>query len=355
MIRDFCPPTPLYLEPVDIIPHPFEGSYDAITVFGGAASALSIVVWRPGATVPRTVIRAGEVENWLAGLADHERVRCDRILRHWRVAPAFPGLTGHGHNSPSLMGVVNLTNDSFFSDSTRPDAVAGIELGRQLFADGASILDIGGQSTRPGSAIVAQARELEAVLPVVTELAKQPACRLSIDTIRPEVAKAAVRAGASIINDVTGMMPAEALGGTAGLVVGHMRGNPATMQKWPRSERGIFSLYDWLERRISTLETAGISRNRIAIDPGFGFGKAVSHNHAVIRHLPILTGLGVAIVIGLSRKASLGYLSGAKLAAERLPASLAAALAAARQGATILRVHDVAATRQALQISSIFR
>lgn len=251
------------------------------------------------------------------------------------------------------MGVVNLTPDSFYARSRKPDIAAAIAHGRQLVAEGAAILDIGSQSTRPGSDVIATPRECAAALPVIRKLADSGAL-VSTDTLRPAVARAAVVAGARIVNDVSGLMREDAVGPSASLVIGHMRGNPSTMQRWPRSARGIFGLYDWFENRIAELAAAGLPRERIAIDPGFGFGKAVHHNQAILHHLPMLSGLGVAIVIGVSRKASLGYVAAAPKAEDRLPASLAAALAAARGGAAILRVHDVAATRQCLQIARFF-
>jgi dihydropteroate synthase len=346
---------PFYLEPLDILPAPVHGQYSVVPILGGSAVALSVAVWRPGTSVPRTVLAASALPNWLNGLEEEEHARATCILRRWRTAPEFPGISKGVEARPALMGVVNLTNDSFYASSRQPDVAAATGLGRRLAAEGASVLDIGGQSTRPGSSIIASSQELASVLPVIAGLASGTEAAISIDTIRPAVAEAAVRTGATIVNDVSGLMPASALGDRAGLIIGHMRGNPTTMQKWPRSERSIFSLYDWLERRISALVAAGIGRERIAIDPGFGFGKSISHNRTILKHLPLLTGLGVAIAIGLSRKASLGFVSGAPSATERLPASLAAALTAAHHGAAILRVHDVAATRQALQTQRFFR
>lgn len=343
----------LYLEPLDLLFSPSRARADAVPVLGGAADALSIAVWRPGTPEPRTVIGAGDLPNWLAGLCSGERRRADAILANWRWLPSFCGVPNSADARPSLMGVVNLTPDSFYAHSRKPDIAAAIAHGQQLMAEGAAILDIGSQSTRPGSDVIATQRECAAALPVIRAFADTGAI-VSTDTLRPDIAHAAVAAGARIVNDVSGLMTADALGRDAALVIGHMRGNPSTMQRRPRSARGIFSLYDWFETRIAELVAAGVTRERIAIDPGFGFGKTVHHNQAILRHLPLLSGLGVAIVVGVSRKASLGYVAGASRAEDRLPASLAAALAAARGGAAVLRVHDVAATRQALQITRFF-
>jgi len=346
-------PPRLYLEPLDLLSPPSRPHAESVPALGGAAVALSIGIWRPGSDTPRTILPAGDLPGWLDSLTDAERLRAERILAHWRRRPCFPGVPGGRDARPALMGVVNLTPDSFYAQSRKPDLAAAIAHGRQLADEGAAILDIGSQSTRPGSEIVAPERESAAALPVIRALANADAV-LSTDTLRPDVARTAIAAGAAIVNDVSGLMPAAALGAEASLIIGHMRGNPTTMQRWPRSGRGVFSLYDWLEARIAALEAAGIGPQRIAIDPGFGFGKTVHHNQAILHHLPLLTGLGVAIVIGVSRKASLGFVTGTPAADDRLPASLAAAMAAARSGAAILRVHDVAATRQALQIAQFF-
>jgi len=342
-----------YLEPLDLLYSPSRMRVDAIPALGGAAVALSVAVWRPGTSAPRTVMAAQDLPAWLDTLPETEHGRATEILTRWRRPPRFIGVPDNAEARPALMGIVNLTPDSFYARARKPDTAAAIAHGRQLVGAGASVLDIGSQSTRPASDVIATTRECAAALPVIRALAGSGAV-VSTDTLRPAIARAAVAAGAGIVNDVSGLMPASALGPSASLVVGHMRGNPATMQRWPRSARGVFGLYDWFEDRIAELTANGVSRERIAIDPGFGFGKAVHHNQAILHHLPLLSGLGVAIVIGVSRKASLGYVAGAAQAEDRLPASLAAALAAARGGAAILRVHDVAATRQCLQITRFF-
>jgi dihydropteroate synthase len=258
-------------------------------------------------------------------------------------------LAGSG---PALMGVVNVTTDSFYPGSRRPTAGAAIAEAQRAAAEGASILDVGGQSTRPHSGPVSWERELDAVLPVIAA-ARELGAVISVDTLRPELASAGVAAGAAIVNDISGLLPEAAVGGAA-LIIGDMRGNPATMQQWPRSAHGVFDTYLRLEARVAACLASGLPRERIAVDPGFGFGKSVAHNQALIHHLPLFLGLGVTIALGVSRKGSLGFLSGTPRAEDRLPASLAAAMAAVRGGASILRVHDVAATRQMLQVSQSF-
>jgi dihydropteroate synthase len=286
-----------------------------------------------------------KTREWLAALPQADQETARSITASWDEPRRFPGLHGDG---PALMGVVNVTHDSFYAGSRAPTMSAAMQHAEQAVEGGAAILDIGGQSSRPGSTQVSLQRELDAVLPVL-ERARMFGVPLSADTLRPQVASAAVAAGAAIVNDISGLIPPIAAEGAA-LIIGDMRGNPASMQQWPRSRRGLFDIYDRLERRVQACLAAGIARDRIAVDPGFGFGKAVHHNQALVQHLPLFLGLGVAIVVGVSRKGSLGFMSGTPRAEDRLPASLAAAYAAARGGASILRVHDVAATRQMFQV-----
>ena len=346
-------PPPFYLEPVDLLPRSAAERVGGIPALSGSATALNIVIWRPGQERPRTVLPAASVACWLRSVSLAEASRASAILESWAKPTQFAHVLPRVEARPALMGVLNITPDSFYADSRQSGRQSAVALGAMFLSDGAAILEIGSQSTRPNSRPIASTREAAEALPTVAALAKTGAV-ISIDTVHPGIAAAGVGAGAKIVNDVTGLMPVEVLGKDASLIIGHMRGNPTTMQQWPRSARGIFSLYDWLEARITALVDAGLPKHRIAVDPGFGFGKAVNHNQAIIRHLPLLTGLGVAIVIGMSRKGSLGYVAGAAKAGDRLPASLAGALIAARSGAAIVRVHDVAATRQALQTARFF-
>jgi len=294
---------------------------------------------------------AREIDGWRRAVPMAERQRADVFLDRWAAAQRFPGIvSGTG---VSLMGVVNLTCDSFYALSRRATAAAGVRAGMAAFAAGAAIVDVGAQSTRPGSLPVAEAQELGRALPVVHALARQGRL-VSIDTLRPSVAQAAVAAGAQIVNDVSGLLRPSDLPADAAVVIGDMRGHPATMQRWLRTQHGVLDVYRRLAARLAAFRTAGIVDARLAVDPGFGFGKAVHHNQALIARLPLFLGLGVAVAVGVSRKASLGFVSGTPGAMDRLPASLAAALAAARSGASVLRVHDVAATRQALQVARFF-
>ncbi|HKK30287.1 MAG TPA: dihydropteroate synthase [Alphaproteobacteria bacterium] len=288
---------------------------------------------------------AADVPEWLDTLPQEERVRARRMIAAWNAPRCFPGAE---RGAPALMGVVNVTHDSFYAGSRRPSMEAALAEAERAAAEGAAILDVGGQSTRPGASVVSLPYEMSAVLPVI-EKTRGLGLPISVDTLRPAVAEAGLRRGAQIVNDVSGLLPHASAAGAA-LIVGDMRGNPKTMQQWPRSRFGVFDIYARLETAVANCLTAGIPPDRIAVDPGFGFGKSVCHNQALMRHLPLFLGLGVTVAIGVSRKGSLGYWSGTRQPSERLPASLAAALAAARGGASILRVHDVAETRQMLHV-----
>ena len=252
---------------------------------------------------------------------------------------------------PLLMGVVNVTPDSF-SDGGRFFAPeAAVEHGLRLAAEGADILDIGGQSTRPGAEPVAVEEELRRVLPVVSELCRRTPVPLSIDTSNAVVAAACLDAGAEAINDVTALadpaMLSLADARRCGVCAMHMQGTPETMQQDPQYGDVVEEVFDWLAARRDALVTAGIAAQRIALDPGIGFGKTAAHNLAILNHLARFRELNCPLMIGLSRKAFIGHVLG-DLSLDRTFGTIGAALAAARQGANILRVHDMAAVRQAL-------
>lgn len=251
--------------------------------------------------------------------------------------------------TPCVMGIVNITTDSFF-DGGRLDADAAINHARRMLDDGARIIDIGGESTRPGATPVDAEEELRRVLPVVMALARDGAC-VSIDTMKPAVMRAALDAGAAMINDVRALQAPGALDAAAAshaaVCLMHMQGEPATMQHAPAYRDAVTEVRAFLARRAAACIDAGIARDRIVIDPGFGFGKSVAHNLELLRGLDTIATLGYPILAGLSRKSMLGAITG-RDASDRMAASVAAALAAAMRGARILRVHDVAATVDAL-------
>ena len=255
---------------------------------------------------------------------------------------------------PLIMGVVNVTPDSFSDGGQHASSAAAISHGRRLAAEGAEILDIGGESTRPGAAPVPVDEELRRVLPVVEALAAA-GHRVSIDTRRARVMREAVAAGALIINDVsalTGDDESLAVAAHSGAVVilMHMQGDPTTMQANPSYGDVVAEVADFLGRRVAACRAAGIARERLCIDPGIGFGKNVAHNLALLRHLPRLRQTGVALLIGASRKSFIARLSRGAPAEQRVPGSIAVALHAAERGVDMLRVHDVAATIQALDV-----
>ena len=253
---------------------------------------------------------------------------------------------------PLVMGVVNVTPDSFSDGGLHASTGQAVAHARQLIGEGADILDIGGESTRPGAAPVALDEERRRVLPVLEALAGG-GVPLSVDTRKPELMAEAIAAGAAMVNDVTALGTPGALAAVAGtnaaVCLMHMQGEPGTMQANPRYLDVVREVREFLAQRIADAERAGIARNRIVADPGFGFGKTLGHNLALLRSLEAFRSLGVALLAGLSRKAMLGVLTGRE-PRERVAASVAAALLAVQNGAQIVRVHDVAATRDALAV-----
>lgn len=260
-----------------------------------------------------------------------------------------------GADTPLLMGIVNATPDSFYDGGRHAGPEAAIAHGQQLAEQGAAILDVGGESTRPGAEPVPVDEEIRRTEPVVRALAAA-GHRVSIDSRHATVMAAALDAGAAWVNDVSGLTndpDAAALVAERGcpVVLMHMRDEPRTMQAAPRYDCAPLDVYDELEERVAAAEAAGIARDRILVDPGYGFAKGVDHNLEVTSWLAVLHGLGCPLLFGASRKSAIARLSKGEPAEARLPGSLALALAAAARGAQMLRVHDVAETAQALAVS----
>jgi len=257
---------------------------------------------------------------------------------------------------PLVMGVVNVTPDSFSDGGKFFDAKAAVAHARRLAEEGADILDIGGESSSPGALPVSIAEELDRVLPVLEGL-KGIEKPLSVDTRRPEIMQAALRAGASMINDIEALQAPGALEAMAkaqcAVCLMHMKGEPATMQQEPRYDDVVGEVLGFLGSRVQAALHAGIARERIVADPGFGFGKTAAHNFELLRRLEEFSALGVPLLAGWSRKSTLGKLTG-RPAGERLAGSLAAALLALQAGATILRVHDVKETRDVVAVWEAF-
>ena len=258
---------------------------------------------------------------------------------------------------PLVMGVVNVTPDSFSDGGRLASLEAALAHALALDADGADILDIGGESTRPGAEPVSVAEEIERTLPLLTVLRPRTARRLSIDTCKPEVAEAAVRAGADIWNDVTALGAPGAADLAAelgcGVVLMHMQGEPRTMQAAPHYDDVLVEVCAFLEARAEAAVAAGVARERIWLDPGIGFGKTLEHNLALLSGLPALVGLGFPVLLGASRKRFIAAIGpGGEDPGDRLGGSLAAALAGGRAGVAAVRVHDVAQTVQALEVQA---
>jgi dihydropteroate synthase len=256
-------------------------------------------------------------------------------------------------DQPRIMGVINVTPDSFSDGGAFLDADAAVAHGVTLADEGADVLDVGGESTRPGAADVSIDEEIRRVVPVIERLAKQVAIPIAIDTSRPEVMRAAVVAGAGMINDVRALRGDGAMDTAADLGVPvclvHMQGDPRSMQDDPQYDDVVADVHRFLTERLFACQMGGLDKKRLLVDPGFGFGKTAEHNLALLRALDRFAGLGCPLLVGLSRKTTLGVITGRPVG-ERLVASVVAALIAAQRGAAIVRVHDVAATRDALLV-----
>lgn len=260
---------------------------------------------------------------------------------------------------PLVMGILNVTPDSFSDGGYFVSPDAALVRAKQMLAEGADLIDIGGESTRPGAVPVPLEEEMRRVLPVLETL-RALGVPLSVDTDKPAMMRAALEAGADMINDVGGFQQPQALDvvahSTCGLCVMHMRGDPQTMQQLPPSRNIIAEVSDFLQARIAALEAVGVSRLRMSVDPGFGFGKTVEQNYALLAHLNAITleDQDRPILVGLSRKSMLGAVTG-RPTDQRVAASVAAAVCAAERGAKIIRVHDVGPTVDALKVLNACR
>ncbi len=267
------------------------------------------------------------------------------------VAPRAP-IAGLGFEAPRIMGILNVTPDSFSDGGLFLAPEAAVAQARSMAALGADVVDVGGESTRPGAAEVPVAEETARVAPVIAAVAAE--APVSVDTRKAAVAEAALAAGARIVNDVSGLLFDPAMAGVAaqaeGLCLVHAQGLPATMQDGPRYEDVLLDVFDALEARAAAAEAAGLPRARLLLDPGIGFGKTLKHNVSLLRRLSLYHATGCALLVGASRKRFVGALGGAPEAVDRLPGSLAVALHAVGQGAQVVRVHDVGETAQALRL-----
>lgn len=257
-------------------------------------------------------------------------------------------------DGPQVMGIVNVTPDSFSDGGQHTTVDAAVAHGLRLVAEGAAVLDVGGESTRPGASAVSLEEELQRVIPVIQALSAQTDVPISVDTYKPEVMRAAVGAGAGMINDVNALRSPGALEAAAELAVPvvlmHALSAPHAMQAEPHYNDVVAEVHRFLAERIFAAEMAGIDKRRLILDPGFGFDKSTVHNLTVLAQLQRLQEFGLPVLVGFSRKRTIGELTGRQVAAERVHGSVAAHLIAAQQGAQLLRVHDVAATVDALKV-----
>jgi dihydropteroate synthase len=286
---------------------------------------------------------------WAGAQSTDQRERIEIQLTRLSATREWAGLT---LDRPLVMGIVNVTPDSFFVGSGA-DSEKAVALGRSMLEAGADILDVGGESTRPGAAPVPQDEEIRRLEPAVRALANTGAA-ISVDTRKAAVMEAALTWGARIVNDVSALEGQGSLDtiarSNASVVLMHMRGEPDTMQQGPSYELASLDIADYLAARIAACVAAGLPAHRIVIDPGIGFGKTVEHNLEVLGRLTLFHALGCGVLVGLSRKSTIGRVSGGAPVEARLPGSIAGALQAVRQGVQILRVHDVAETRQAIAV-----
>lgn len=315
-------------------------------------SALELIQRHADGWSDRRILSVDEARQLLsAGGSSTERLKTIAS----RFAAPRGSIAGLPLDRPRIMGIVNVTPDSFSPDSRYGLPADAVSHALRLEDEGADIIDIGGESTRPGADPVSVDDELRRVLPVIEQLTKRVRARLSIDTRKAEVMRRAASAGVHFLNDVSALThdPLSLRVATETqlpIILMHARGDPRTMQDNPQYKNVLLDVYDYLEARVEACVRAGISRERLIVDPGIGFGKNVQHNTEIIAGLSLYHGLGTAVLLGASRKRFIGSLTGALDPADRVPGSIAAALIGAGQGAHILRVHDVAETRQALTI-----
>lgn len=323
-----------------------------------------MIYWRPlvqsGAARPKGAVPLAGGALWFSSVERLERGRAGEVVPAHEAGAALDalaapraGFAGLSMAAPRIMGILNVTPDSF-SDGGRFLAAGDALAQARAMAAGADILDIGGESTRPGAEPVALEEEIARTAPVIAALrAGGMETPISIDTRKTAVAAAALEAGAQVVNDVAALTYDPALGPLAAargapVILMHHQGTPETMQADPRYDDVLLDVYDWLAERLAAALALGIPRDRIALDPGIGFGKTVQHNLALLRGLSLFHGLGCPVLLGASRKRFIGSIGGGAEAQARMPGSVAVALAGVAQGVQMIRVHDVAETRQAL-------
>jgi len=319
-----------------------------------AYGAMEVSTFESGAYTRLGAIVRAAYDKDARSIPSHIRASIEAQMAVLAVQPVY---TGFDITKPVLMGVLNVTPDSFSDGGQHWPHEAAIAHGLAMVEAGAAIIDVGGESTRPGAKPVSVTEEIARTIPVVSTLVAR-GIKVSIDTRHVGVMTEAISAGAAIVNDITALKDEKALEiaarGNVAVILMHMQGTPQTMQNDPRYVWAPGDIAGFLAERVAACVAAGIPKSRIAVDPGLGFGKTDVHNAAIMDHLAMFRGLGCAVAFGASRKGFIGRMSKGELAQDRLPGSLAAALHAVAQGAQILRVHDVPETRQALVVAARF-
>lgn len=340
----------VFLRPTGFVDAPFGHDGKVARLAGGLSWFAAVEIVRDHET---ELVSVEDLEARLGSLGDAARIAWANLILP--RAPLALGPRTVRLDQPQVVGILNATPDSFSDGGQFADAEAAIQAGHDMAAAGAAIVDVGGESTRPGAMTVWEGDEIARVEPVVRRLAAGGVA-VSIDSRKASVMEAAIGAGASMVNDVSALTwdpRAAGIVARAGcpVVLMHHKGDPTTMQDDPRYDRPVLlEVYDWLAGRIDAAVAAGIDRAKIIVDPGFGFGKTVQHNLQLMNGLALLHGLGCPIMLGASRKRTIGALSNEAPADQRLAGSLALAVKAAEQGAQLIRVHDVPETLQALRV-----
>ena len=349
----------VYLRPTGFVDAPFGHDGQVLRLAGGLCwfSQIELIATAAdGRRVRQELVPVERLEAALATLGGQEAAARATLAR--LTAPRPPLALGARTlrlDQPQAMAILNVTPDSF-SDGGRhgDDPAAAAEAGSRMLEAGAALLDVGGESTRPGAATVWEGDEVARVVPVIERLSRAGAA-VSIDTRKAAVMAAALDAGAALVNDVSALTWDDQAAGLVAargcpVVLMHHQGTPGTMQKNPSYRDVLLEVYDWLAARIAAAEAAGIARSRLLVDPGIGFGKTLRHNLAVLNGLSLFHGLGCPLVLGASRKRFIGALSGEAPVEQRLGGSVAVALVGAAQGVQLLRVHDAVETVQALRL-----
>ena len=357
LTRGFADGARLYVRPLPRANAAPDGE-DALPLAGGplAFDRVQAIAWDGGPAPRRADATVAAFRAWAQG--ETAGVRNDAETWLDRLTAPRPVLAGLGLDTPRIMGVVNVTPDSFYDGGRHATTRRATDHGLRLLADGADLVDVGGESTRPGATPVPEAEERERAIPVVESLATHGAV-VSIDTRHARTMRAAARAGARIVNDVAALSRRGSLQAAADLgvpvVLMHADADPQTMQDDPRYACAPLAVYDYLVARVAAATAAGIPPEKLIVDPGIGFAKTAEHNAEVLDHLTLFHGLGCPVLLGASRKSFIARFHRGESPDERLGGSLAAALWGAAQGVHILRVHDVAQTAQALAVWGIAR